>query len=625
MFRILSLLVLLSISLSGYSQCFQKPVSLQERVLESEIVAEGRMDSSYCTWNSDHTLILTVSRFTVFKYFKGFSGNSVNVVTLGGVIDDQMMVAEPEVHLEKSAKGILFLKKNRTGAYEPVAAEQGFIEYDLITKSAAGPFDVYSNISSELYPLLVNLIGKNYTEVEPFNVNAKTLYRITATPTITSFSPTTVTSGTSTVLTINGTNFGASFSGSANIQFKNADNGGATYLASILASNIVSWSDVQIQVKVPYGAGSGQITVTNPTAESVVSAGTLTITYAQINVTSSNVQYEPNLINFNGLGGHTYLYSTATANNGVSFDGHANAKTRFASALGNWNCNTGFNVLVGAGNTAVGTPANDGVNVVMFDNDAAPLPSGVLGRATSWYSGCSGATNWFVSDIDIVFKRDGTDGTTWYFGSNAAAQPGGTSDFESVALHELGHNHQLGHVISLGAVMHYAITTGSNNRTLSPSKDIAGGLYVMGHSNTYTGCGKTGMTSFSCTNPPIANFSGTPTSFCNAPATANFTDLSTNAPTSWSWTFTGGTPATSTSQNPSGIVYNSTGSYTVSLTATNANGSNTMTKTAYITVGGTAVPLSETFEGAFLPTGYSIANADGFTTWQQTGSITGRS
>ena len=65
--------------------------------------------------------------------------------------------------------------------------------------------------------------------------------------------------------------------------------------------------------------------------------------------------------------------------------------------------------------------------------------------------------------------------------------------------------------------------------------------------------------------------------------TVNFTDQSTQMPTSWSWTFDGGTPATSTQQNPS-VVYETPGTYSVSLTATNAYGTDTETKTGYITV-----------------------------------------
>ncbi len=68
--------------------------------------------------------------------------------------------------------------------------------------------------------------------------------------------------------------------------------------------------------------------------------------------------------------------------------------------------------------------------------------------------------------------------------------------------------------------------------------------------------------------------------------TVSFTDLSTNSPTTWLWTFT---PATITylngtsgsSQNPQ-VRFDVPGAYTVSLTATNAGGSDTETKTNYI-------------------------------------------
>jgi uncharacterized repeat protein (TIGR02543 family) len=82
--------------------------------------------------------------------------------------------------------------------------------------------------------------------------------------------------------------------------------------------------------------------------------------------------------------------------------------------------------------------------------------------------------------------------------------------------------------------------------------------------------------------PPVANFSGNPTTV-EVGNSVQFTDLSTNTPTSWSWTFEGGTPSTSTAQNPT-VTYNTLGTYNVTLTATNAVGSDTETKVDYITV-----------------------------------------
>ncbi len=100
--------------------------------------------------------------------------------------------------------------------------------------------------------------------------------------------------------------------------------------------------------------------------------------------------------------------------------------------------------------------------------------------------------------------------------------------------------------------------------------------------------------------PPTAEFSGTPTSG-DYPLEVGFTDESTGSPTSWSWTF--GDGGTSTAQNPS-HTYTAAGDYTVSLTATNAEGSDTETKANYITVtepgsGGWTTITYDDFEGGF--------------------------
>lgn len=64
----------------------------------------------------------------------------------------------------------------------------------------------------------------------------------------------------------------------------------------------------------------------------------------------------------------------------------------------------------------------------------------------------------------------------------------------------------------------------------------------------------------------------------------DFTDQSTNSPSSWLWLFPGGSPSSSTLQNPIQICYQTPGSYDVTLITTNANGSDTLTLPQYVTV-----------------------------------------
>jgi len=79
---------------------------------------------------------------------------------------------------------------------------------------------------------------------------------------------------------------------------------------------------------------------------------------------------------------------------------------------------------------------------------------------------------------------------------------------------------------------------------------------------------------------PVAAFTANVTSG-TVPLAVQFTDASTGTPTSWSWTF--GDGATSTAQSPA-HTYAAAGTYTVSLTTTNAYGEDTETKSNYITV-----------------------------------------
>ncbi|MGB9941312.1 PKD domain-containing protein [Methanosarcina sp.] len=79
---------------------------------------------------------------------------------------------------------------------------------------------------------------------------------------------------------------------------------------------------------------------------------------------------------------------------------------------------------------------------------------------------------------------------------------------------------------------------------------------------------------------PVAAFSASPASG-KAPLTVSFTDQSTGSTTSRKWTFGDGTY--STGENPV-HTYSKAGSYSVTLTASNADGSNTLTKSSYIVV-----------------------------------------
>lgn len=81
--------------------------------------------------------------------------------------------------------------------------------------------------------------------------------------------------------------------------------------------------------------------------------------------------------------------------------------------------------------------------------------------------------------------------------------------------------------------------------------------------------------------PPTAAFTSSADSVC-INGCFNFTDLSTNSPASWAWTFTGGNPSSSSAQNPTGICYSTAGTFSVTLITSNLNGSDTATATVIV-------------------------------------------
>lgn len=119
--------------------------------------------------------------------------------------------------------------------------------------------------------------------------------------------------------------------------------------------------------------------------------------------------------------------------------------------------------------------------------------------------------------------------------------------------------------------------------------------------------------------PPLckANFMSNKTVVCVGDA-ISFTDESFHNVSTWSWNFTGGTPATSSAQNPT-ITYNTPGTYAVTLVAGNGSSTVSETKTAYITVlpTGAPHPIVEGFEAFSTPNSMWIIdnpNGTGFET-----------
>ena len=99
--------------------------------------------------------------------------------------------------------------------------------------------------------------------------------------------------------------------------------------------------------------------------------------------------------------------------------------------------------------------------------------------------------------------------------------------------------------------------------------------------------------------PPVAGFSGTPTSGF-APLQVVFTDASTGSITNWVWNFGDGQTVTNSTSASVNHTYATGSSYTVALTVKGAGGSNTKTQTGYVVTSSAPTIGSVTLSGGQL-------------------------
>jgi PKD repeat protein len=150
---------------------------------------------------------------------------------------------------------------------------------------------------------------------------------------------------------------------------------------------------------------------------------------------------------------------------------------------------------------------------------------------------------------------------------------------------------------------HYAVTLSVSSAAGTAARTDTGFVFISGRA-------------------PRVTVTNTATSICRG-GTVTFNSTALYCPSSYTWSFPGGTPATSTAPNPGLITYNTAGTYTATLTVANAFG--TVTRSIIIDVDGRALPFAETFDNSTtLPRGWTLVTPSTYS-WALVDNIIGRS
>ena len=481
------------------TQCLMLPLEPARRAQQSALVVEAQVLDAQSFWNADRSRLFTRHRLRVFSLLKGQPADTTGLMLLteGGRLGLDQQRLTNTLRLTPGQQGVFFLARAPwrglptaagSTAFTPFGSEQGFIAYNLADRTATEPFRAYPALDAAFYQEIARYTGqaRRVLRANPaLALAAQAVRRGTLAPLIANVAPQTIPAGAGAVLTITGDGFGSS-RGAGFVDFRNADDGGATRVKA-RDRDYLTWTNNRIEVRVPsvgsdgQPAGSGTVRVTTGDQQVAESSAVLTVIYALTNVESTDgtLLQRPNHIAQNASGGITFRF-------GPNFVANAAAVAAWQRALTTWRCQTGMNWEVGPAFSS-NAIAEDNQNVVAFDA-GRELPDRVLGRTTSYYRGCyasNGEVVFWVKELDLQFD----DAAVFQFGPAPALGSLNQIDFETVAVHELGHAQQLSHLILPGAVMHYAIGRGQNTRTLNPNSDVAGGRQVLrGRSFKSLGC-----------------------------------------------------------------------------------------------------------------------------------------
>jgi hypothetical protein len=167
--RILLLSQLLLASFAVNAQLV--PLSLENRIVNSDVVFEGKVISKTAAWDAQRKHIYTTNLISVYKVFKGeISSSMVEVQTIGGTVGNDREDVSYGLKLNEGSIGIFTCVENPVKRKTSTSLTQlkvyseiqGFIRYDLKTGSARDVFKEYNKVTEDIYVPLQKIMHSKY-------------------------------------------------------------------------------------------------------------------------------------------------------------------------------------------------------------------------------------------------------------------------------------------------------------------------------------------------------------------------------------------------------------------------------------------------------------------------------
>jgi hypothetical protein len=469
------------------------PVPIETRASDAQYIVFAKPIKEHCYYSENN--IYTLTQFNVISSLKGkYKSKIIALITMGGQLNDDLQISYPHYSIDFTTNYMLFLNENESKnddngfrkqnpkivqafaqadgqGYIPVA--NGYFK-DIVLKEKeiqdVIPIVLHHSDQTTVLDSDGHIFDMQNFALHTQNIKAARSATISSITNGAGIVKTSYRAGlTSSIeeIIINGSGFG-NIAGS--VVFPNADNGGASKIGQVSVTDILSWTDTKIRVKIPFQAGTGTLNIIDGAA-SVLASSPIKIDYSIIAFYSAYSGYTSasrhfvELVDKNKLGGYTFFYTN-------SMDAVPAAKSKFEAAMNTWRCasNVNYQISPTLSTTQKISPVDE-INIVTFDNTG--LSTGVAARCNVRYKGKANATCdkentfWYIADIDIQFSTS----YSWYFGNDTPTNI--EVDFQSIALHELGHSLTLGHVINPVNIMHYFLTAGQAHRTLELTSQYA--------------------------------------------------------------------------------------------------------------------------------------------------------